>query len=346
MPLFLKHIDRRGIPLELGVKLIRRVEKRKFQPLMEEHEKLLANKDLNVDRIKKFLQDCSENSEYIVDGEKREWLFTVAMFWESMLRSKNVQIDEEDLADIEEAMKRLDQEAKAEHNRHIADQLSKIPAQIKMTIPEPWVSSKRRFLGAPYETINEEVCSLPSRTYRDKASQYDTLLWKMLAEPSFVSYGLINVCERIILGTPHKTTSREVNLSLSHAHRGETPRYGIPWWWTVSGLFSVFPMIITSVCITSIEPLAHVKSHYWYHKGINLERSKKYEAAIKCYEKLLRFDRNNADAWAHLGDCHRITGKYKKAIQNYQKAKMLDPSMDVWYHLGYCYRVLNRRKVD
>ena len=62
-----------------------------------------------------------------------------------------------------------------------------------------------------------------------------------------------------------------------------------------------------------------------------MERLKKYEEAIECYEKALEIDPNDGNAWFFKGLALENFEKYDEAIACYERALEIDPKdKDAW----------------
>jgi tetratricopeptide (TPR) repeat protein len=82
----------------------------------------------------------------------------------------------------------------------------------------------------------------------------------------------------------------------------------------------------------------------WNNKGYALANLGKYKEAIKCYDRAIKVDPNNAEAWCSKGSTlHKLNkdstlhklNKYKKAIVCYDKALEIDPNYaEAWYSKG------------
>jgi len=70
----------------------------------------------------------------------------------------------------------------------------------------------------------------------------------------------------------------------------------------------------------------------------NLYNEQKYREAIRIYEAILEYDRDNISALEGMGSCYNDIGKYTKAIEYYEKAVNLDPKNAIlWEYLGIAY---------
>ena len=66
-----------------------------------------------------------------------------------------------------------------------------------------------------------------------------------------------------------------------------------------------------------------------YYYAYNLERLRKYDAALHYYQKVIELDPNYAKAYMGMGDMYRELGQLDKAIGSYEKGLSLDPD-NVW----------------
>ncbi|HKJ42107.1 MAG TPA: tetratricopeptide repeat protein [Sunxiuqinia sp.] len=71
--------------------------------------------------------------------------------------------------------------------------------------------------------------------------------------------------------------------------------------------------------------------------------SQQYEKAINIYEGILKSDKESAGLYYNLGNAYYKTGKYTKAILNYERAKLLAPNdEDIQFNLD----LANQHVVD
>ena len=52
-----------------------------------------------------------------------------------------------------------------------------------------------------------------------------------------------------------------------------------------------------------------------YNKGNTLNNLARYDEAIKCYDKVIEIEPNNADAWNNKGNALRDLSRYDEAYQ-------------------------------
>ncbi|MCB7128227.1 MAG: tetratricopeptide repeat protein [Candidatus Brocadiales bacterium] len=70
-----------------------------------------------------------------------------------------------------------------------------------------------------------------------------------------------------------------------------------------------------------------------------------YKKAISCYDKALRIDKNNAEAWHNRGCSLAELGRHEDAIKSYDKALEVDPNMsEAWYNKGRSLAKLGRHE--
>ena len=71
------------------------------------------------------------------------------------------------------------------------------------------------------------------------------------------------------------------------------------------------------------------------NKGVALNYLGKYNEAIVCYDKVVKIDPNNANAWGNKGVALDKLGKYEEAVECYDKALEIDPKyVDAWNNKG------------
>jgi tetratricopeptide (TPR) repeat protein len=63
----------------------------------------------------------------------------------------------------------------------------------------------------------------------------------------------------------------------------------------------------------------------WLIKGLSLDINGKYKEAIECYDKALEINPESADALNNKGAALDDIGKYEEAIECYEKALKLNP---------------------
>jgi len=96
--------------------------------------------------------------------------------------------------------------------------------------------------------------------------------------------------------------------------------------------FTIIGIIAFSCCLQQEE--IHSKE-YWDELGYNLSHTGKYKEAIEAYDKVLEVDPNNAKEWYNKGYCLSKLGRYDEALKAYDKALELDPTnIKAWYNKG------------
>lgn len=75
-----------------------------------------------------------------------------------------------------------------------------------------------------------------------------------------------------------------------------------------------------------------------YKEGLSLAKEGDIESAIVKFKKVIKLNRNFAEAYYCLANCYRITGKGEKSIQELKKAIFLDPKNYFYFlYLGRVY---------
>ena len=73
--------------------------------------------------------------------------------------------------------------------------------------------------------------------------------------------------------------------------------------------------------------------------GITYNELNKYDEAIKCFNDLLKIDKNFADAYFNLGIIYKKIKEEKKSILNYNKCIKINPKkFEAYNNLGNIYR--------
>ncbi|MCX6841550.1 MAG: serine/threonine-protein kinase [candidate division WOR-3 bacterium] len=81
----------------------------------------------------------------------------------------------------------------------------------------------------------------------------------------------------------------------------------------------------------------------WGNKGVSLNTLGRCEEAIRCFDKALELDPQEALAWDNKGSSLDSLGRYEEAIRCYDKALELDPrNAAVWYNKGLSLDSLDR----
>ncbi len=75
-----------------------------------------------------------------------------------------------------------------------------------------------------------------------------------------------------------------------------------------------------------------------YNKGAGFQKKKKWEAAIRWYEKAVKYNSKFAQAYNNMAYCYRQDGEYEDAIKHYKRALHIDPDlMEAREYLGQAY---------
>ena len=83
----------------------------------------------------------------------------------------------------------------------------------------------------------------------------------------------------------------------------------------------------------------------WYYKGIALVYLQKLKEAIDCFDKVLKIEPQHKDAWYDKGDIFGMLGKHKQAIECFTKVLTIDPSnTNTWGMKGEAFAHLGKNK--
>ena len=95
------------------------------------------------------------------------------------------------------------------------------------------------------------------------------------------------------------------------------------------------------LCLTSCQDPA--KSRLYMDNGVKLMINySKFGEAEKAFDKAIRYDRNNAEAYYYRGCLKVNTKKYHEAIADFEKATELKPDYaDAYFNMGKTYFLLN-----
>ncbi|MEQ8171964.1 MAG: tetratricopeptide repeat protein [Candidatus Eremiobacterota bacterium] len=87
---------------------------------------------------------------------------------------------------------------------------------------------------------------------------------------------------------------------------------------------TVFVSLMILFLMAVFLPVYSQSSSEWNNKGIKLYEEKKYEEAIKCFDKALNADPGSPQLWLNKGNCYLQTGEENKAITCYNKSLEYD----------------------
>jgi Putative Zn-dependent protease, contains TPR repeats len=84
----------------------------------------------------------------------------------------------------------------------------------------------------------------------------------------------------------------------------------------------------------------------WHSKGLELEKLKRYNEALRCYDKAIQLEPNNANYWHRKGYVLLIDLKrHEEALRCYDKAIQLEPNNAVyWINKGVALEHLKRHE--
>jgi tetratricopeptide (TPR) repeat protein len=81
----------------------------------------------------------------------------------------------------------------------------------------------------------------------------------------------------------------------------------------------------------------------WTNKGASLGNLGRNEEAIRCFDKAIELDPQDARAWNNKGNCLRLLGRHEEAIRCFDKAIELDPQdAAAWMNKGTALGSLDR----
>jgi tetratricopeptide (TPR) repeat protein len=69
----------------------------------------------------------------------------------------------------------------------------------------------------------------------------------------------------------------------------------------------------------------NTEAYHYYNLGLNDFNEKKYEKALKLFQKAVKIEENFAFAWDNIGVCNRFLGNFDEAIAAYEKSIAIDP---------------------
>jgi len=67
----------------------------------------------------------------------------------------------------------------------------------------------------------------------------------------------------------------------------------------------------------------------WFIEGLKLFNEKKFEEALRCFDKAIEINPNFADVWLTKGSILGILGRYEEALQCFDRALEIDPNLDL-----------------
>ncbi len=77
---------------------------------------------------------------------------------------------------------------------------------------------------------------------------------------------------------------------------------------------------------------------YHFGMGVFHQKNKEIEKAVEEYDKVIKFDPDNAEVHINLGVIYKDKGDLDKAVEEYEKALAIDPHLEVGYNnLGVAY---------
>jgi len=77
----------------------------------------------------------------------------------------------------------------------------------------------------------------------------------------------------------------------------------------------------------------------WHQKGAVLHRLKDFQAALPCFETLVRLDPSHAMGWNYVGLCRAQLGDVGLALGAYERAASLDPKFkEAWVNLAQLHK--------
>jgi len=109
----------------------------------------------------------------------------------------------------------------------------------------------------------------------------------------------------------------------------------------------IFALIVSGLFIRSRWIIYNISRNreVYYKEGNDLLAQKKYEEAIKCYDKALEIDPAAGDVWHSKGIALFNLGRYEEALACYDEALKFKPDSDsIWCHRGNALLGLNEYK--
>jgi serine/threonine protein kinase len=81
----------------------------------------------------------------------------------------------------------------------------------------------------------------------------------------------------------------------------------------------------------------------WFKQGKDLDKSKRYQDAIACYNKAIEIEPNYAEAWHNKGIALYNVKRYEGAIDSFKQATSIEPNFaQAWNNLGLALTELQR----
>jgi len=99
----------------------------------------------------------------------------------------------------------------------------------------------------------------------------------------------------------------------------------------------IFALVILALFVRSRWTVYNISRNreIYYKEGDDLIAQKKYEEAIKCYDKALEIDPSSGDVWHGKGIALFNLKRYKEAVACYDEALKFKPDSDgIWCHKG------------
>lgn len=83
----------------------------------------------------------------------------------------------------------------------------------------------------------------------------------------------------------------------------------------------------------------------WLKTGYEAFDDKKWDEALNAFDKVIKINPQNMEAYFYRGNIYDELGDYKKAIVNYNRAIMLNPIyIDAYLYRGFAYNNLGQLK--
>ena len=84
-------------------------------------------------------------------------------------------------------------------------------------------------------------------------------------------------------------------------------------------------LIIIVVVALEVLMACSRKKTDWYNKGVALVKMGLYGEAVKCFDRVIELNPNNADAWTNRGRALVEMGRYTEAIKSHDRAIEISP---------------------